>query len=139
VIGINVAYLPPAGGAVSIGFAIPSPTVIDVVAQLLDTGRVAHAYLGIQPAQLTPEIARQFGLSVTSGVVVVDAGADAPAGRAGIQPGDVIVGIDDETIETVEDFLGAMRRHEPGDRVTIRVVRGADELELEAVLGDLPG
>jgi serine protease DegQ len=138
VIGINVAYLPPAGGAVSIGFAIPSPTVIDVVGQLLDTGRVAHAYLGIQPAQLTPEIAQQFGLSVTSGVVVVDVGADAPAARAGIEPGDVIVGIDEETIETVEDFLGAMRRHAPGERVTITLVRGADSLELEAVLADLP-
>jgi S1-C subfamily serine protease len=139
VIGINVAYLPPAGGAVSIGFAIPSPTVIGVVAQLLDTGRVAHAYLGIQPAQLTPEIAQQFGLGVTSGVVVVDVGADAPAARAGLEPGDVIVAIDEETIETVEDFLGAMRRHAPGDRVTITVVRGADDRELEVVLSDLPG
>ena len=127
------------GGAVSIGFAIPSPTVIDVVGQLLDTGRVAHAYLGIQPAQLTPQIAQQFGLSVTSGVVVVDVGADTPAGRAGIEPGDVIVAIDDETIETVEDFLGAMSRHAPGDRVSITVVRGQDEVELEAVLADLPG
>jgi S1-C subfamily serine protease len=70
---------------------------------------------------------------------VVDVGADAPAGRAGLEPGDVIVGIDEETIETVEDFLGAMRRHEPGDRVTITVVRGADDLELEALLADLPG
>jgi S1-C subfamily serine protease len=72
-------------------------------------------------------------------VVVVDVGADAPAGRAGIEPGDVIVAIDEESIETVEDFLGAMSRHEPGDRVTITVVRGLDELELEAVLADLPG
>ena len=138
VIGINVAYLPPSGGAVSIGFAIPSPTVIDAVGQLLSTGRVAHAYLGIQPAELTPEIAEEFGLSTTSGVLVVDVGADTPAGSAGLVPGDVIIAIDEESIETVEDFLGALRRHQPGDRVTIGVVRGDEELELEAQLADLP-
>lgn len=138
VIGINVAYLPPAGGAVSIGFAIPAPTVIDAVNQLLTTGRVKHAFLGIQPAQLTPQVAQQFGLSRTTGVLVVDLDPDTPAARAGMEPGDVIVGMGDETIETVEDFLGALRRREPGDEVTFRVVRGTEELELQVTLGDLP-
>src|SRR5918999_81625 len=65
VIGINVAYLPPGQtGAVSLGFAIPAPTAAQVVEQLLATGRVELAYLGIQPIQVTPQLAARFDLAV---------------------------------------------------------------------------
>jgi serine protease DegQ len=62
IIGVNVAYIPPSASAVSIGFAIPAPTVTDVVKQLIDKGKAAHAYLGVQPVPLTPQIATEFGL-----------------------------------------------------------------------------
>lgn len=64
VIGIDVAYIPPAASAVSIGFAIPAPTVVDIVRQLDDDGDVEHAFLGVQLRPLTPDVARQLEVAV---------------------------------------------------------------------------
>src|SRR4051794_25850468 len=90
VVGMSVAYIPPAAGAVALGFAIPAATVVDVADQLLATGTARHAYIGIQPATLTPEIARLLGTDATSGVVVMQVETPSPAAEAGIQPGDII-------------------------------------------------
>jgi serine protease DegQ len=70
VIGITDAYIPPQQGAVAIGFAIPAATAVSVADELLDRGRVEHAFIGIQPGQLTPEVAQEFGLHESSGVLV---------------------------------------------------------------------
>jgi S1-C subfamily serine protease len=139
VIGINVAYIPPSASAVSIGFAIPSPTVIDVVKQLISTGRAQHAYLGIQPAELTPQIAQQFALKVDAGVLVVDTPANTPAGKAGVRPGDVITSIDGKEVTTVEQLLSTLRQHKPGDQVALHIVRGTSEQDVKVTLGDFPG
>src|SRR4051794_27913288 len=139
IIGVNVAYIPPEASAVSIGFAIPAPTVKDVVEQLLSTGKVLHAYLGVQPAELTPQIAEQFNLSRDTGALVVDVVADGPAGDAGIEAGDVITAIGGVQVNTVEDLLGALRKHRPGEKVDVRIARGSDERTISATLGDFPG
>jgi serine protease DegQ len=138
VIGINVAYIPPSASAVAIGFAIPAPTVTDVVKQLVDKGRAVHAYLGIQPAELTPQIAQQFGLKADSGVLVVDVPANTPAGKAGLQPGDVIAAIDGKQVTTVEELLSALRQHKPGDQITLHIVRGGAQQDVKVTLGDFP-
>lgn len=142
VIGINVAYLPPnppsGRGAVAIGFAIPSPTVRDVVEQLLENGTVEHAYLGIRPATLTPSLADQLGIDGTGGVAVLDVIAGSPAAAAGIEPGDLLVELAGEPLETAEDLLGALRRAKPGDTVELTAVRDGEEAALEVELGDLP-
>jgi S1-C subfamily serine protease len=139
IIGINVAYIPPAAGSVSIGFAIPAPTVTDVVTQLLEKGTVDHAYLGAQSAPITPQIAQRFGLQGVTGVLVVDVAAGSPADQAGIRPGDVIEAIGQDRIESVEDVLTALRHHKPGERVAIRILRAGREMEVQATLGKLPG
>jgi serine protease DegQ len=138
VVGISVAYIPPAQGAVSIGFAIPSATAVDVVDDLLRTGRATHAYLGIEPAQVTPEVAAQLGLDQTAGVLVMEVGDGTPAAKAGLRPGDVIVRLDDKQIDTVEDLFGELRQHRPGDRVTLTVIRDGREQQLTATLADNP-
>lgn len=138
VIGVNVAYIPPQAGSVSLGFAIPAPTVRDVVEQLLEDGTVDHPWLGVQPAQLTPQIAQQFALAAETGALVVDLAPDGPAAAAGIEAGDVIVGIADVPVETVEDLLSALRQRAVGDEVTVRVLRGDEEQELQVTLGDVP-
>jgi serine protease DegQ len=139
VVGISVAYIPPEQGAVSIGFAIPGATAVDVVGQLLRNGRVSHTYLGIQPAQVTRDVAAQLGLDRAGGVVVLQVIADSPAARAGLQPGDVLTRMDDTAIDTVEDLFGALRQHRPGDQVRLTVVRGGREQQVTATLGDSPG
>ncbi len=138
IIGINVAYIPPSASAVSIGFAIPAPTVKDVVRQLIDKGKVAHAYLGVQPAQLTPQIAEQFGIQADSGALLVDVVAGGPAAKAGLQPGDLVVAVDGKQVETVEDLLGALRKHAPGDKATVRILRAGQERDVAVTLGDFP-
>jgi serine protease DegQ len=138
VIGINVAFIPPEQRAVSIGFAIPSPTVIDVVDQLLENGEVAYAFLGVDPAQVTPEVAQQLGLESAEGVLVFSVVDGSAAEEAGLQRGDVIASIDGEELQIPEDLFAYLRGKEPGDEVTVRVLRDGEERELTIRLTDLP-
>ncbi len=134
VIGINVAYVPPAAGAVSLGFAIPAPTVVDVVEQLVTTGRARHPFLGIQPVTVTPELARRFELGVNEGVLVVGVVAGAPAAEAGIVSGDVVASIEGERIGALGDFLARLRDFRPGNTVTVGVVREGEQRDIKVTL-----
>jgi serine protease DegQ len=138
VVGINVAYIPPVAGAVAIGFAIPGATTVDVVGQLLRNGRATHSYLGITPGQVTREIATQLGLDEARGVVVLDVVEGSPAADAGLRPGDVIVGIDEARIETVEDLFGELRQHRPGTQARLTIIRDGRSQEVTVTLADRP-
>ena len=140
VMGINVAYLPPQStGAVSLGFAIPAATVTDVVGQLLRTGKVEQAYLGIEnPATVTPEIAQQFGLSTNEGVVFESVTAGGPSDRAGLRPGDVIVAIEGKATATAEDLYRELRRLRPGRRAAVRIIRDGKRRSVDVTLGERP-
>jgi S1-C subfamily serine protease len=138
VMGINVAYIPPEARAVSIGFAIPAATAIDVARQLLDTGEAEHAFLGVSTTELTPQIAQRFGIDASSGLVVLSVVESSGAGRAGIEAGDVITAIDGQPVQTVGDLLSLLRRHSPGDRLELRVLREGAEQTLTVELTDRP-
>jgi serine protease DegQ len=138
VVGINVAYIPPVAGAVAIGFAIPGATTVDVVGQLLRNGRATHSYLGITPDQVTQEIAAQLGLDEARGVVVLDVVEGSPAAEARIEPGDVIVGIDEARIETVEDLFGELRQRRPGTEARLTIIRDGQSQEVTVTLADRP-
>jgi S1-C subfamily serine protease len=126
VVGLVEAYIPPSQGAVSIGFAIPAGTVVDVVRQLIATGHATSAYLGIQAASLTPQIRQQLRTNRSSGVAVLAVQPGSPAQAAGLQPGDVIVSIDGKAVATAEDLIGILRRHKPRDRISVAYARGSD-------------
>jgi S1-C subfamily serine protease len=138
VIGINVAYIPPQEGSVSIGFAIPAPTVLRVVEQLVENGRVEHAFLGVDLRDLTPQIADQFDIPVRHGILVLSMVEDSGAARGGLQLGDVLTEIDGEQIRTIEDFLRILRNRRPADTIAISVVRDDGELVVDATLTDRP-
>jgi serine protease DegQ len=138
IVGISDAYIPPSQGAVSIGFAIPSATTIDVVTDLLRTGRATHAFFGIRPDQVTRDVAAQLGLDQAAGVLVLEVVDGSPAAAAGVQPGDVLTKLDDKPLDTVEDFFGELRQHRPGDKVTITLVRNGRDQQLTATLADNP-
>jgi len=135
VIGINDAYIPPEAGAVSLGFAIPSATAIDVADQMLATGKVVHPVLGVSLGQLTASIRQQLGVQVDSGALVLGVDPGSPAAAAGIQPGDVIIQFGGKPVAGVEDVLGALRTTKPGDQVVLTVARHADRTQLKVTVG----
>jgi S1-C subfamily serine protease len=139
VVGISEAYIPPQAGAVALGFAIPAATAVDVAEQLRTTGRARHAFAGLVPAPITPQVAQRLGLDSTEGVIVAGLAEGGPAARAGLRPGDVIRSVDDESTSTPEDFLSALRQQQPGDTVTLNVRRvdGSDG-EVPVTLTDRP-
>jgi S1-C subfamily serine protease len=140
-------------GNVGIGFAVPSNTVKDVVAQILRTGRVEHAYLGILGRAITSDVADIFRLPVDEGVLIEDVKDDTAAAKARLREGDtqvvvagetyvlggdIIVSLDGKPITTVEELREAISAHEPGDEVTLGIYRGDKKLSVRVTLGRQP-
>jgi S1-C subfamily serine protease len=140
-IGVNSAILSPSGVYSGIGFAIPADEVNRIVTQLIRHGTVVRPSLGVSlaPEQLT----RRLGVE---GVLVMQVDPDGPAARAGLQPtrrdiagnvrlGDVILAIEDDATGTIEDFFAALEEREPGDEVTLTVLRDGEQMALPVTLG----
>ena len=120
VIGINTAVLQ---GATGLGFAVPINLATDVVEQVLTTGRVRRALLGITYADIEPELAAQFRLPVREGIIVREVYANTPAASAGILPADIIQRINDTPITRGGDLRRVLRSVAPGTSVRVTVLR----------------
>jgi S1-C subfamily serine protease len=140
-IGVNSSILSPSGAFAGIGFAIPVDEVNRIVTQLIGHGAIVRPSLGITlaPDQLTERLQLE-------GVLVMRVDPEGPAARAGLRPtrrdfagnvhlGDVIVGIDDEELESTEDFFAALEAHEPGDQVMVTVERDGRRASVPITLG----
>lgn len=139
IIGINVAYLPPAEtGAVNLGFAIPSDTAVSIAEQLIETGEVTTPYLGVGTADLSPEISEQLDLPVDSGALVRTVEPGSGAEEAGVRENDVITALEGAEIASYGDLFGALRDYQPGDTVGLTVIRGGEERTLDVTLGERP-
>jgi len=139
IVGVNVAYLPPAEtGAVNIGFAIPSDTAVSVADQLIETGEVTLPYLGVGTVPLPPEVAQRFNLEVDSGALVQSVDPGSGAAQAGVRKNDVITALEGEQVSSYGDLFGALRDHAPGDTVGLTVVREGKERTLDVTLGERP-
>ncbi|GGI68545.1 MULTISPECIES: S1C family serine protease [Pseudarthrobacter] len=134
IIGISEAYIPPSAGAVALGFAIPAATAVEVAEELLADGTAEHAYLGLTPGELTPQIAGQLGIDARTGVVVLAVDDDGPAARAGIRPGDVLESLEGVDLTAPEKLLAELRNRNPGDTVGFKVKRQDQSLDLKADL-----
>lgn len=143
VVGVNVAV---AGGSENIGFSIPAVMVTGIVDSVLTEGRIVRPYLGIRYTELTPAIARENGLTVESGILIVR-GQDrtdlavlpgSPADTAGLREGDVLTRFDDTALTTEADFQAALRAKAPGDSVTLTLRRGGEERTVTVTLGEMP-
>lgn len=139
VIGISEAYIPPQAGAVSLGFAIPAATVVDIAQQLEEDGRAEHAFAGFVPAPITPQIADQLGVGTTEGVIVAQIVDGGPADEAGLRPGDIITAIEGTKTPTPEDLLAVLRKQAPGDTLQFTVQSpGQDSRQVEVTVADRP-
>lgn len=136
-VGINEAYIPPAAGAVSLSFAIPASTVVDVTNQLLANGAAAHPYLGVSVASLTARVAQALGMKVSAGALIRQVEQGGPAASAGAQAGDVIVGFAGRPVTGAADLNAALRAVDPGDTVSIDLSRDGVPRTVQVTLGTL--
>jgi len=140
-------------GNVGIGFSVPSNTVKDVVAQIMRTGRVDHAYLGITGQAVNSGVADTYNLPVAKGVLVESVTSDSGAGKAGLQGGqtqvvvagetyvlggDIIVAFEGKQISSIEQLRDAIAGHKPGDKVSIVIYRDAKKTSVTVTLGRQP-
>jgi S1-C subfamily serine protease len=138
VIGINTAIVSRGGGNEGIGFAIPSATVRSVADQLLTTGAVQHAELGVAGMTVDPDIARLYGLPVDTGAVIAEVRPGSPADEAGLTQGDIIISFDGVPIRTMAELAGHVQQRQPGDRVILTVVRAGERSDIEVQLAERP-
>lgn len=139
-IGINSAIFVPemSEGFVGIGFAIPS-RIIEAVLPELEAGRtIVRGYLGFIPRQLSAELAQDLGLAVRDGVMVKQVIEGSPAFEAGLRSFDVILSLNGERVERVNRLLQRIARLKPGEEVTLRVARGAREVDLQLTTAERP-
>jgi len=156
VVGVNSAIATGNTGVrgnVGIGFAVPINTVRDVASQLIERGKVEHAFLGIGVQAVDLEVARLFDLPVKRGLMIVRVYDSSGANKAGLRPGtdevvvsgesyllggDILVAIDGREIATPEDLREEISARKPGDKLTIEAYRGTDKRSFEVTLGRQP-
>jgi S1-C subfamily serine protease len=124
--------------AMDVGFSIAISTAKPIAQQLVARGVVVHAYMGIDYVPMDPYVALQIGVSVTNGVVVTNVVSGSPAARAGLQVNDVITAIDGQQLTTDSAFAQILSQHEPGDTLTLDVVRRNQTLTIKVTLTDAP-
>lgn len=134
-LGINSAILTSGQAAnAGVGFAIPVDTVIDVADELIAAGRVRHPLLGVSGGPVTPQVADRLG--VEAGAWIHEVTLGTPAAAAGLTPDDVIVGVDDDRIRSMEELSIAIRDRDVGDRVTVSYVRDGRSRTVTVVLAE---
>ena len=155
VIGVNTAIESPVRASSGVGYAVPVNIVKRIVPELIADGKVEYPWLGVSGQTLIPGVAKAMGLSEDQrGVLVIEAVSGSPAAQAGLKSsqeqatidgqtvpvgGDVIVGIDDQTVEKFDDLLGyIVQKAKVGQTVTLRILRGGETQEIEVTLGERP-
>jgi serine protease DegQ len=137
-VGINSAIFSRTGDSVGIGFAIPTSLVTQVMSQLIKNGKVTRGYFGVEPDDVTPELAEMLKLPEAKGVVVRGVQRSAPAGKAGMEPLDVILTINGQPVVNTPGMLAQIAQLAPGSVAKVRVLRKGHEADLEVMVGERP-
>lgn len=137
-LGINTAIYSRSGGSMGIGFAIPASTARLVMEGLIRDGQVTRGWIGVEPRDLTPEIAETFNLPVKQGVLITGVLQNGPAAAGGVRPGDVVVKVADTPVANTVQLLAAVAELKPQTTATLAVQRGERTLELKVVVAQRP-
>jgi serine protease Do len=137
VIGINSQIFSRTGGFMGLSFAIPIDVARNVEEQLIKTGRVVRGRIGVTIQDLNAQLAESFGLDRPRGALVSSVEKDGPAAHAGIQPGDVILGVAGHPIEHYGELSGAIAAMKPGSDTSLSVWRGGKQLNVSVAVAEL--
>ncbi len=136
VIGINSQIFSTTGGFMGLSFAIPIDVAVKVKDQLIKHGHVRRGRLGVAVQDVTPEIAAQLRLPKASGALVGAVDPRGPADRAGIRPGDVIVGVDGQDVAQFADLPMLISQHDPGSTASVKVIRNGTEMQFNVAVDE---
>jgi Do/DeqQ family serine protease len=135
-VGINTAIYSASGGSLGIGFAVPVDTARQVMAALLQGGRVRRGWIGVVPRDLSAELAQSLDLPLKDGALITGVLREGPAAQGGLRPGDVVLKVGDREVHDTGDLLSAVALLVPDSPVQLTVQRGAQRLVLKLKVGE---
>ncbi len=137
-IGINTAIFSRSGGSLGIGFAVPVSTARNVMQQLITTGKVVRGWIGVEPQDVTDQLARTLRLPHPEGVVIIGVLRQGPADKAGIKPGDVVLDVAGKPVANTGQLLNAVAALKPGSETAIQILRDGKPTSLQVRVGARP-
>lgn len=137
-LGINTAIYSRSGGSMGIGFAIPVSTARMVLEGIVKDGQVTRGWIGVEPNELTPELAQTFGVDASQGVIITGVLQNGPAAKGGMKPGDVVNAVAGEAVHNVAGLLTAVAALKPGTSSAFDVQRGSSHVSLQITPGVRP-
>jgi serine protease Do len=137
VIGINTFLISPSGSFSGMGFAIPTQIVQPTVDSLVRYGKVSHSYIGVGITDVTPENSKFFDLKDANGAVISEVQSDSPGSHAGLQVGDVIVGLDGKKVAGAGELQAQVSEMRPGTKVMLDVLRDGKSINVPVTLEEL--
>jgi serine protease DegQ len=137
-IGINTAIYSRSGGSLGIGFAIPTSTVRQVMDQIVASGSVTRGYIGVEPQDVTPELAEAFKLPRRDGAIIAGVMRGGPAEKAGVKVGDILVAVEGRPIAGTAAMLNTIAQLSPGSVASFRFVREGKEIDIPVTVGKRP-
>ncbi|MGA4332703.1 Do family serine endopeptidase [Ralstonia nicotianae] len=137
-LGINTAIYSRSGGSLGIGFAIPVSLAKQVMESIISTGSVVRGWIGVEPQDVTPEIAESFGLSRKDGALIAAVVQGGPADRAGLRPGDILINVNGESIQDTTALLNSIAQLKPSTEAKVTVSRKGKPVELTIMVGKRP-
>jgi len=136
--GINTAIFSRTGGSQGIGFAIPAELAFDVLQQIITHGKVIRGWLGMEVKMLTPAIAASINMKYIPGMLITRLMENGPGHRAGLQLGDIITHVNNQSVNNPIYTMNLIVGNKPGEKVSIRVNRKGKPLNLVAIIGIRP-
>ncbi|HWT54487.1 MAG TPA: Do family serine endopeptidase [Rhodocyclaceae bacterium] len=137
-VGINTAIYSQSGGSMGIGFAIPVSLAQNVLEQIIKNGSVTRGWIGVEVQEITPELAESFKLPDSTGALIAGVVRNAPADKAGIKPGDILIAVEDKPIKDAQVMLEVIAAQEPGRTVNFTLRRNGKQLSLPVAVGKRP-